>query len=402
MACTVSIISDYEGVEKLRPVWQKWQTHPNSDLDHYLLVCKLRKEVLSPLIAVVHADGEPRCLAVGRVEKATFKPTFGYLTPVKIPARSVSIINQGLMGDLIPEYAEAIVEALQTHLKKGGADFVVFHQLHENSTFLSAARARASRVLLEVPRAWPAHWALAMKPEPGFLVKAMRSKHRSWIKKKTQELETKYPGAVSWEWKTEFNDLPEFCEAIEQVAALAYQRGLGAGFYNDEEHRSRYSLFARRGMLRACVLRLEGKPAGFWIGTVYNGVFHSSVTGFNPNLRDLEIGTQIFLQTVDNLAREGVTEFDFGLGDASYKQRFGDKTWKECTVHLFAPSIKGLALRSVTGFFDFADHNARRVLSAMGGIDKVKTKWRRLVERPNAANAKSVKQQPVEQTADNV
>ena len=60
-----------------------------------------------------------------------------------------------------------------------------------------------------------------------------------------------------------------------------------------------------------------------------------------------EVGTLIFIRMNDELAREGVRKLDFGIGDALYKQRFGDQSWREATVWLFAPTAKGMALRSI-------------------------------------------------------
>jgi CelD/BcsL family acetyltransferase involved in cellulose biosynthesis len=220
---------------------------------------------------------------------------------------------------------------------------------------------------------------MTIPEELGFLVKKLRSKHRSWIRRKQRELDSAFPGKVSWQWMSSFDDVPELCARLEVVAGRTCQRGLSAGFVDDEDHRQRFALLASRGQLRVQMLEIEGKVRAFWIGTIYQGVFYSSATGYDPDLGAYEPGTLIFVRMVDELVRERVYKLDFGLGDASYKQRFGDESWRETTIRLFAPTVKGLAIRSILGFSRTLDVAGRHMLGSVGGLDRLKTAWRRRV-----------------------
>ena len=82
------------------------------------------------------------------------------------------------------------------------------------------------------------------------------------------------------------------------------------------------------------------------------------------------------MRMVDELVREGIKKLDFGLGDAHYKQRFGNRSWREATIRLFAPSAKGLTFRSMLGLFGTLDGAARRLLQRTGFLDRLKTGWR--------------------------
>lgn len=174
-----------------------------------------------------------------------------------------------------------------------------------------------------------------------------------------------------------FDDIPGLCARLEEVAGRTYQRGLGAGFVDNEEHRRRFALFSSRGQLRVQLLGIEDEIRAFWIGTVYKNVFHSSETGYDPDLLTFEPGTLVFVRMVDELIKEGVQKIDFGLGDAFYKQRFGDHCWQETTVHLFAPTAKGLLLRSATGFSRMFDSAGRRLLERLRLLNRFKRGWRR-------------------------
>jgi len=75
----------------------------------------------------------------------------------------------------------------------------------------------------------------------------MKSKHRSWIRRKARDLEAAFPARIDWRWHAQVDDLAPISRQIEEVAARTYQRGLDAGFKDNVFHRERLALFARQG-----------------------------------------------------------------------------------------------------------------------------------------------------------
>jgi CelD/BcsL family acetyltransferase involved in cellulose biosynthesis len=206
----------------------------------------------------------------------------------------------------------------------------------------------------------------------------MRShKHRTRIRKMERDLESAFPGMISWRWMSQFDDISVLCAQLEELAERTYHRGLGTGFINNEEFRQRFALFADRGQLRMQILEIDGKIRAFWFGFIYQDVFYSAETGYDLDLRDYQIGTQTFIRMVDELAKEGIQKLDFGLGNASYKQRFGDQFLREKTIWLFAPTVKGLALRSMLRLSTILNSAARQILQKLKLTDRLKTSWRR-------------------------
>jgi hypothetical protein len=373
----VRTIRNFEDLQRLRASWEGWQIHPNSDFAQYWLVCQLRPEVECPHVTVIERAGQPCALVLARLERTNFTPAIGYLKPFRVRAKVLAVLYQGFLGQVDEGVAEAIVQHMWSLLASKEADVAVFHHLPQQSHLLQALLTHGPNWWCEKKRTWSTHWEMVLPEEVGFLRLKLRSKHRSSIRRKQRELEAAFPGNVSWRWISRFDDLPGLCAQLEMVAARTYQRGLAAGFVDDEEHRRRFALFAARGQLRVQVLEIEGKARAFWIGTVYDGVFHSSATGYDPSLRFYEPGTLVFARMVDELTREGVRRFDFGLGDAPYKRRFGDKSWRETTVRLFAPTPKGFVLRSIQGICAVLDEGGRRLLQKSGMFDQLKTGWRR-------------------------
>ena len=351
------------------------------------MVCQLRPEVESPCVGVIARNGQPQALLAGRLEKTQFAPPIGYIKPVRIPAKVMAVLHEGILGQVDDEAVLESVEYLWSLLRSGVADAIEFHHLSEDSPFLNALQLHRSGWFCDPPPRWSVHWEMTLPAEGAFIEHKVRSKHRTGIRKKERDLESAFPGKVSWRWMNRFDDIPGMCARLEEVAARAYQRGLGTGFMDNEEYRRRFALFGGRGQLRIQLLEIDGRVRAFWFGYVYQGVFHLSETGYDPELSKYEVGTLMFIRLNDELAKEGVRTLDFGIGDALYKRRFGDRSWQETTVWLFAPTAKGLALRLIMGLLSAVDKFGRNVIQRIGILDQLKTGWRRrLAPRKSSAD----------------
>jgi len=344
----------------------------------------MRKEVICPHVIVMERDGKPCALLAARLEKTKFIPKIGYFKPIQIPATILTVIHQGLLGQIDEGMAKELVRHFWLLLSSKEADAIVFNQLLEDSPLGKALLINGPRWWCEKGPAWSTHWKMLLPEKFDFLQHKMGSKQRWKVRKRQRELESAFPGKVSWQWITSFDDVLGICARLEEVAARTYQRGLGAGFKDDEEHRRRLALFASRGQLRVQLLEVGESVRAFWIGTIYKGVFHSDALGYDPDFRQYEPGTLVFVKLADELTREGVKEIDFGLGDGVYKQRFGDESWRESTVRFFSPNLKGFYLRAFFGVFFMLDKLGRSLVLETGVLDKIKTLWRRRLETKNS------------------
>lgn len=385
MNMAVRTVKSYQELETLRSFWERYQNHPNNDFDHYQLVCRLRQDFVTPHVAIIERDGEISAALVARIEKTRFSPAIGYFQPLRIPTKILTVLYQGLIGNTDEKNSQLFVRHLWSFLETRQVDMVALHNLPEHSSLLKALESYCPRMYFKKATKGTTHWTMALPEQPGFILKNMRSKHRSWIRSRQKKLEAAYTGNVSWQWMRSFDDIANITARLEVLAARTYQRGLGAGFVNDEEHRQRYRLFADRGQLRVYLVEIEGKVKAFWIGTVYQGVFHSSATGYDPDLSAYELGTLMFIAMADELVREGVGCIDFGLGDAFYKERFGDQSWQETMIYVFAPNIKGIIFRLIQECFNMLDNVLRRLLQKSGTLNRVKSGLRRLAQRRTKA-----------------
>lgn len=363
---------------QVRDFWRDEQHHPNSDYEHFRLVCESRPEVLGPWVIGLLQQDRPKVLVVGRRERSVLRTSIAYARLPGIRSTTISFVYNGIIGTPDAVDGHRIATEIERLLRQGEADVVVLNLLRQDSALwdsLGALRLRATRRVK-----WATHRSLRLAPTKGFILQNMRSKHRSWIKRKERDLERAHP-ALSWSWHAPTSgEVPALCARIEQVSRATYQRGLGAGFVDNDETRARLSMFARQGQLRVLLLEIGDGPRAFWLGQVYKGVFHSEATSYAQGLREFEVGTLVLLRLVDRLVEEGVERFDFGLGDAHYKERFGDHAWQEASLRLYAPTLKGALLWSVQNTADAMEHALRAAAARAGLGDRIKNAWRQRLQ----------------------
>ena len=361
----------------IREPWEKLQHHPNSDFEHYLLVCSLRKEVVSPWALSICESGQCKAIVAGRIEDTVIQPQIGYAKLPGVKARALQIIHEGILGEIDSQGGEALVSSIDEMLRARQVDMVNFHFLPERFSYLWEALKKEDRRAAGVKNPkWSVHRALTLEKKPGFLLERMRSKHRSWVRRKEKELLQAFSDKVKWSWDSNSIDVTSICTKMEGVAKTTYQRGLGAGFVDNDETRKTLSLFAKRNQLRVMLLEVNGQPSCFWYGVLYKSIFHASATGYRPDMAKYEMGTLALVKTVDHLIEDGAQKLDFGLGDAYYKERFSDISWKEASVNRFPDTIKGRFLRTYLQVISWLENNARKFAEQIKLADNIKKIWR--------------------------
>jgi CelD/BcsL family acetyltransferase involved in cellulose biosynthesis len=74
---------------------------------------------------------------------------------------------------------------------------------------------------------------------------------------------------------------------------------------------------------------------------------------------------------------------DFGLGDAEYKRHFGDQSWEEDDILIFARRPRSVAVNLTRSGVLAASRTGKTALATSGHLDAVRRRWRaRLAGRP--------------------
>jgi len=121
--------------------------------------------------------------------------------------------------------------------------------------------------------------------------------------------------------------LDEFLDALYELHAARWQKRNQPGVLNDDVVQ-RFHREAARGLLDAGALRLYAIRLGDRIVAVLYGFAHAGIvyyylSGYDPELERLSIGTLIVAHAIEQAVREGATTFDFLRGAEEYKYAWG-------------------------------------------------------------------------------
>ena len=362
-------------LEDLREFWSQHETHPNNDLDYFLLIARMRKEVVAPFVIGLKADGTLEASLAARIEHTRQSFRLGYLSCGSVPVRKLTFVTSGVTGSLTQKTAQLALQNLTASLTERGLDFAVLHNLAIDSSLAATLRTAVPAMLRDHGARRREHWRMSLPETFDLFLARRKKKHRYWLNRLPRMLEKAFPGAVETR-VFQKGDIGPFCRDADAVGALTYQRKLGAGFTDVGESREYCKLLADRGALRGYILYLEGKPAAYWMASTHRDVLFLHSTGYDPQFRKYEVGTILFLSLIRDACGTELKKVDFGLGTADYKERFGDEMWLEQDYYLFRNSPRGWLMNLLISGSQCTDQLARWVLSQSGPIGRVKRWWR--------------------------
>lgn len=167
---------------------------------------------------------------------------------------------------------------------------------------------------------------------------------------------------------TKPDQVADFLEAAHQISLNTWQtQRLGLRIKNDEMELEELIFLASNGFLRCYLLMKGDHPVAFKIGHQHKGVFRDVEVGFDLDYAKTSPGEALLLMTLDDLIEHDPPHtFDFGEGDAEYKQRYSSEITQSGSVLLLAPTIKNKLLLCYLKSSRVADRNIRKILKATG------------------------------------
>jgi len=181
----VKIYAGEEALRQIRGPWEELQHHPNTDLEHYLLVCKTREEVISPWAFSVWEGSACKTIVVGRIEKKLLRPKIGYARLPSIRTKALQILHEGVLGELDQFGVNKLVETVLVILREEQLNLADFCALPERycSLWERLRSVKGRTIGVSRPR-WAIHRRMKLENSPQFLLEEMQTKHRNYIKNK--------------------------------------------------------------------------------------------------------------------------------------------------------------------------------------------------------------------------
>jgi CelD/BcsL family acetyltransferase involved in cellulose biosynthesis len=101
--------------------------------------------------------------------------------------------------------------------------------------------------------------------------------------------------------------------------------GMLAADIDQQFHRDAARMMLDAGALRMYVTRISGRAVGVFYGFASHGTVYYYLSGFDPELEKLSIGTLIVAHAIEQAVRDGARVFDFLRGAEQYKYTWGAK-----------------------------------------------------------------------------
>jgi CelD/BcsL family acetyltransferase involved in cellulose biosynthesis len=373
-----------EEIEGLRESWSRLQPSMFlADPDHFLTFLRSRPTVIRPHVVLLERDGEPRALAVARIEDQRLPAKVGYKTVLNPKLRVLVVGNGGFVAPGGEVDARALLDELSAALSRGEAELLRLRLLPLDSPAHRLAKTLPSFARREHVSAPIVHWRLKLPASLDEFLKTRSSRTRGNLRRYARKLVEEYGDRLVVDVVDDPAQIDRLFADTMAVARKTYQHGLDAGFADTPERRALVGLELERGWFRGYVLSIDGVPQAFWHGTAYRGTFFTGATGYDPELRNLRLGTFILMRMIDDLCRdETIDVVDYGIGDAEYKRIFGDESWLEEDVHVFAPRLRPIAVNAARSAVLAAAGVARRVVEERGLAQRLKRGWRGRLSAP--------------------
>lgn len=365
-------------IEKIRAIWKQWQHYPNADIDFFLTIIKSRKETVIPYVILIGPEHNPKAIILGRLEDGFVNIKVGYKVLFRFNLKVIVVMHNGILAGEKPEIPQLVVSALKQSLLLGEAQMIRFELITIDSGLAKSIHEEIPLFCREhfiVPRA---HWTMAVPLNIESIYSSLSKSHRNKLRRIVKRLESEFSTeSIIINCFQSADDLEKMFIDVEKIASKTYQRALVTGFINNEENRSRLLLEAEKGWLRMYVLYLQGSPCAYWWGLSYDKTFYSCAMGYDPEFHSYSLGTYMMIKVLETLSLLGVKDLDFGPGDALYKQQFGNNSYYETSINIFAPTLRAISLNLVLTFNNGINILAKRILSRFKVMDALKKHWRR-------------------------
>lgn len=289
-----------------------------------------------------------------------------------------------LQAEPDPQITRSLVEGALQHVRASGAGFLLIEDLDEQTPLAAAVRELA-------PSSWGRLQHAGVQPRRRIRLPATRDEYWERFSKKTLSTfrrKLKKFGRTRLERVTEIGQVPAFLAAAHEISKQTWQsRQLGLRVRNDSHELRQLAVLAAHGFLRSYLWFAEEQPVAFLIGNQDHGCFHYEEVGYATPYARFSPGQMLLVQVLEDFfAHERPDWFDFGGGDADYKQMFANHESRSGTVFLFPPGLGAAATLAYLRLCRGARQFARRAVVGFGLATRAR-QWVRYGGAPAAEPA---------------
>jgi len=178
-------------------------------------------------------------------------------------------------------------------------------------------------------------------------LKKFKSKTRNTLKRKIKKLNKYSKGNLKLERIESKDQVDSFLEQAVLVAKNSWQENkIGTRIDRSDKRKTKLIDLTERGILRSYILKCHKKPCAFVLGYQYKSVFHYVEIAYNHEYQKFSPGTVLLYLLIEDLHTYNSPDIlNFGIGDAAYKNEFGNTHGADASVLILRNTLSNRLLR---------------------------------------------------------
>ena len=341
-------------------------------------MCRSSPDALTPHVIVLYKDGAPTALLAGRVVRRQLAFRVGISIYLNLSVRVLSVPYGGLRVNPSPENCDRLVAEVIHSLRREEAEVALLEHVAKDVPLFRSAKYQPGFLFRDHFLHLRPHRKRILPRSVDQLNSELSGSERKRFRQIAKKLEKDFPKQVLLERFENLDTLERTLETVEGISKKTWQRKFTGAFNTEGPLVDFFKTEAEKVYLRIYTLHLDGAPCAFWVGAVYQGTFFSDFLGYDPQYSRYSLGMFMLSRVMEEFATTGVEEIDFGFTDDEYKRRFGNLTWQEASIFIFAPSLRGLNLSAMKVTAAMLHEPLRALLDRVNLMQRAKRIWRKV------------------------
>lgn len=345
----VRVAATLQDVEELRPVWQQWANGLHTDLEHFLQNLKNDSTAIGPYVMSVWQGEIPLGILVGQIKERKASTTISMVQINGPRVRVLEILPKGRLGPASEEVDRLFAAQMALALRKSRVELAYFHRLPTDSSLYKSVWSLSGPLTRKRIAYVFSYSVVSLTSPPGTRPAVFSGKIMREARRKTANLNREFKGKVGFRCYSQVEELSDALNEVEKIEEGTWQSALGSDFTDPLQTTDSFRFFAAKGWLRIFVLSVADRPAAFLIGLLHDKTFHCQHAGYHADFAKHSAGSILTNWAFENLAAAGVEQVDLGEGGQEHNRRLGCEKNQENTVHVYAPTLRGLYLSMFFG-----------------------------------------------------
>lgn len=343
-ALRVRVATTLPEVEELRSVWQQWANSLHTDLEHYLQNLKNDSTAIGPYVMSVWQGESPLGILVGQIKERKASTTISMVQINGPRVRVLEISPKGRLGPASEDVDRLFAKQMAETLRKSRVELAYFHRLPTHSSLYKSVWSLSGPLTRKRIAYVFSYSVVCLTSPPGTRPAVFSGKIMREARRKTSNLNREFNGKVGFRCYSQAEELSDALNKVEKIKEGTWQNALGSDFTDPMQTTDSFRFFAAKGWLRIFVLSLADRPAAFLMGLLHDKTFHCQRAGYHADFAKHSVGSILTSWAFEQLAAAGVEQVDLGEGGQEHNRRLGCEENQENTVHVYAPTPRGLYL----------------------------------------------------------